>query len=199
MRLIAITMEHFFDSEADVIDRLFDSGLETLHLRKPASTSEETAELIEKIDPQNYPKIVLHDHYELAGKYGLKGIHLNSRNIRENHRCTASCHTLAEVAAALSYCDYVFLSPIFDSISKAGYKQGFDMETLRKAASENIINERVIALGGIRPDNISLVHSIGFGGVAVIGSLWGDYAQDNDLEKLLERFYKLKKWTDCYS
>lgn len=68
-------------------------------------------------------------------------------------------------------CDYLFLSPIFDSISKAGYRSAFSHEQLQRAADEGVIDRKVIALGGVTPERIPYLHSLGFGGVAMLGAL----------------------------
>ncbi|MDR3253081.1 MAG: thiamine phosphate synthase [Tannerella sp.] len=87
---------------------------------------------------------------------------------------------------------YVFLSPVFDSISKVGYRQGFTSEELLSYRMQGFINKRVIALGGIYAGNISEIRRYGFGGVAVLGALWEGYIKDRDREKLLERFRLLQ-------
>ena len=68
--------------------------------------------------------------------------------------------------------DYVFLSPIFDSISKVGYHAAFAPDLLNRAAEEKIIDRKVIALGGINAENIELVKQWNFGGVALLGDIW---------------------------
>ena len=83
-----------------------------------------------------------------------------------------SCHTLEEVSRNKLKSDYVFLSPIFDSISKQGYHAAFTEETLRQAHHAGIIDKQVIALGGITPTNARKALSLGFGGVAVLGDIW---------------------------
>lgn len=80
MKWIIITTPTFISHEAKYIDQLFEAGIDLLHLRKPDSTPEECEQLLQKIDPKWYPQIVIHDHFELCGKYHLHGIHLNRRN-----------------------------------------------------------------------------------------------------------------------
>lgn len=70
--------------------------------------------------------------------------------------------------------DYVFLSPIFDSISKSGYHSAFTLEVLQQAAAHNIIDEKVVALGGVTPDKVKWLRQIGFGGAAMLGAVWGE-------------------------
>ena len=68
--------------------------------------------------------------------------------------------------------DYVFLSPIFDSISKRGYRSQFSLTELQKAAAEGIIDSKVVALGGITKDKLPLLQSLHFGGAAMLGAIW---------------------------
>lgn len=85
---------------------------------------------------------------------------------------TRSCHTLEEVVRYKAQCDYLFLSPIFDSISKEGYASAFSHQELCLAAREGIIDSRVVALGGVTPELIPYLASLGFGGVAMSGALF---------------------------
>ena len=107
-----------------------------------------------------------------------------------------SCHSLAEVAAWRDRLDYLFLSPVFDSISKQGYRAGFAPEELLRAAREGIIDRRVMALGGITPDNLARVRAWGFGGAVVLGDLWQGYRGADDLPELLRRFGALQRAAD---
>jgi thiamine-phosphate pyrophosphorylase len=200
MELIVITAERFFDREPEAIHLLFENGLERLHLRKPSASFGETKRFIEQIDSSFRPKIILHDYYELANLFHVKGIHLNNRNHsgRPFSYCTQgltvsrSCHSFEEVITGSEETDYVFLSPVFDSISKAGYKQGFTPEQLYDARNKGVINERVFALGGITAERIPAVRVYGFGGVAVLGSLWAGLAVDGNTGGLLDRYNELK-------
>ena len=149
MKLIVITRPDFFEGEADAIGNLFRAGLQTLHLRKPGATTADVEHLLQRIDHTYHDRIVLHEHFDLVPRYGLKGIHLNARNPEPPQGYTArhisrSCHTLEEVVRHKAACTYVFLSPIFDSISKQGYASGFDHDTLQRAQREGIIDEHVV-------------------------------------------------------
>lgn len=79
-QLIAITRPEIFAEEAPLLETLFEKGLERLHIRKPQSEAKEVEKLLMAINPAYYPRIALHDHFELADDYGLGGVHLNSRN-----------------------------------------------------------------------------------------------------------------------
>lgn len=68
--------------------------------------------------------------------------------------------------------DYVFLSPIFDSISKEGYNHAFSNRDLEDASQSGIINNKVIALGGVIPEYIPQLKAWNFGGCAFLGGIW---------------------------
>lgn len=176
MKWITITSPDFISGEAIFIDKLFLQGLDLLHIRKPDVSLEAYKRLLLQIPKQWYSRIVLHEHFDLAEEFGLHGIHLNRRcsqvpnSFRGSISC--SCHTLEEVKKQKDSKDYVFLSPIFDSISKVGYHAAFSPTLLKQAAIENVIDEKVIALGGITANNILLVKEWHFGGVAFLGDIW---------------------------
>ena len=176
MKWITITSPEFLSGEAIFIDKLFSQGLDLLHLRKPEASLEAYNQLLIQIPEQWHSRIVLHEHFKLAEEYKLHGIHLNRRcsQVPDSFRgsISCSCHTLGEVKKQKDSKDYVFLSPIFDSISKVGYHAAFSPTSLKQAAIENIIDEKVIALGGITANNISLVKEWHFGGVAFLGDIW---------------------------
>ena len=176
MKWIIITSPDFLSGEAIFIDKLFSQGLDLLHLRKPEASLEAYNQLLIQIPEQWHSRIVLHEHFKLAEEYKLHGIHLNRRcsQVPDSFRgsISCSCHTLGEVKKQKDSKDYVFLSPIFDSISKVGYHAAFSPTSLKQAAIENIIDEKVIALGGITANNISLVKEWHFGGVAFLGDIW---------------------------
>lgn len=191
MKLIAITTPGFFEGESRIITALFEAGMEKLHLRKPQSSRQELEALLNELPFAFHPRIVLHDHFELAKACQLGGIHLNSRNhaIPEGFggSISCSCHSLQEVKEK-SRLDYVFLSPVFQSISKEGYGSGFSIEVLKKAALNGIINQKVIALGGLSEKTIPAIAGIGFGGVAVLGALWGDKPEALPISTIINRY-----------
>lgn len=196
MELIVISPESILKNEANLIHYLFENGLQTLHLRKPESTLRDFSGLLEEITEEDRKKIVIHDHFSLTDKFDLKGVHLNSRNpyylSNKELSISRSCHSIEEINNNNKF-DYVFLSPIFDSISKRGYKQGFSHEQLLNAGSEGIINNRVIALGGIDKSNISQIKQYGFGGIAILGTLWEIFTKNLDSGLLIKRFLELQK------
>ena len=182
--VIVITKPEMFPGEADMVNTLFANGMQRLHLRKPGASEQEMAEWIGRIDLPFRQRIIVHDHHRLLKTMGLGGIHLNARNPeapawfsaerqkRRSVTLSRSCHSLEEIAQWKGVCDYLFLSPIFDSISKGGYTSAFTRETLLQAYHDGLFSKPVYALGGVSADNIRSIYDYGFAGAAVIGSLW---------------------------
>lgn len=175
MKLLVITRPDLFSGEAEAIDLLFRLGLDTLHLRKPQASGPEVAQLLAQIPRQWHSRIMLHD-LDLTDRYPLQGLHLNARRPMPpagyRGRLSAACHSLSELAARRSEVDYCFLSPIYDSISKPGYAGHYTPEELRQARSEGLIDERVVAMGGVTLERIAPLAELGFGGVALLGDVW---------------------------
>lgn len=173
-KVVVITPEEPFDGETEQIRRVIECGVFRLHLRHPKTDEHTLRGIIEGLSEEERKKIVLHDCYNLVKEYNLGGAHLNGRHPELAAICTSrSCHSLEEVAASKQL-EYCFLSPIFDSISKVGYASSFTPEILIQAKESGIINENVIALGGITVDKLQKVKEYGFGGVAILGSAWKD-------------------------
>ena len=177
MKLAVITTPAFFGGEEELVRRLFDSGLERLHLRKPGATREELVRFLDSLRASDRARIVLHDHFGLCLRYGCAGVHLNSRNPSlpaelEGVSVSRSCHSLEELGTWKESCNYLFLSPIYDSISKEGYGFAFPREELEKARESGLLDSRVYALGGVSLEHIDELRGLGFGGVAVLGALW---------------------------
>ena len=195
MKIVVISSERIFPGEGEILNMLFSEGLEVLHLRKPGTEENELRQLISETDPQYRNRIVLHDYFNLVGEFGLKGIHLNKRNPRPpegyNGHISCSCHSLSELVCTKGQYDYVFLSPVFDSISKRGYGSAFDRAELIDAHKNGIINDKVYALGGVNVDNIPDAARMGFGGVAILGALWQDFLKNSDKNLLSDRWNRL--------
>ena len=178
MKLIAISWPTFFDGEARIINALFEQGLPLLHIRKPDANEADVERLVMRINPEFHDRLTIHYFADLAARLEVGGYHLSSGHAPApedwDGRIISSCHTLAEVQPMLRSVDYVFLSPILDSISKHGYKAGFGTDELLTAHDRGVIDRRVVALGGITPEAMGYVSEMGFGGAAVLGGLWGD-------------------------
>jgi thiamine-phosphate pyrophosphorylase len=157
-----------------------------LHLRKPGWSESQVEALIQALPRQFYSRLVLHGHPQLVRRYRLGGLHLTASQraaplrrpqLLLGQTLSTSFHSLAEISRCRRRYDYVFISPIFDSISKEGYASNFDLALvqsfLQKLAARPGYRPQVLALGGIAGQNIGLVQQVGFAGAAVLGSVWG--------------------------
>ena len=181
---IVITLPYFFDGEAEQIVQLLHSSVDLIHIRKPESKAEEVEKLIMSIPSEYYPRLVLHDHHDLAMKYHLHGVHLNGRNpqppVGWEGSVSKSCHSLEEVKEWKEKCDYVSLSPIFDSISKQGYHAAFSSTEIEEASRQGIIDKKVLALGGVTFNKIDDVLRMAFGGGMILGDAWKNVSHPQD-------------------
>ena len=191
--LIVLTSEKPLQNEASKINCLFDNGLEVLHLRKPNFGAKGYRDLLKSIDQLFYDRIMIHQHHELCREFHLKGIHIQEqtrldlrnnlnqyiKHFKENdYSISASFHTKEDILSNSRLYDYVLLSPVFNSISKQGYKgKGFDVSDL---------DQYVIGMGGINVKTAPKAKALGFHGVGVLGGIcW-------DMDDYLERFLAIK-------
>lgn len=183
MKLIILSDAHPLKEEHDLINRLFEAGAACLHLRKPGSSAEMLEHLIRQVHPDFLSRIVLHDHYHLAFTFGLRGLHLpEAERIRIPNptwsamikktkayglTLSTSVHDKETLKQIKPPFDYVFFSPVFDSISKPEYKPSVDMDV-----REIRIKPEIIGLGGVDAWNISKLKQMGYDGAAILGAIW---------------------------
>jgi len=199
MQLVLISNPENFCCEHKLLQELFNAGLEYFHLRKPDYSIENYIKYIELVPEKYHKHIVVHNYINLYSEYNLKGIHFSGDNkyrINEFEQAgiqkSISAHSFDELLN-LQGLNYAFLSPVYNSISKENYKSKFKPEEITKFFRRNIINARVIALGGISSENIEKTLSMGFDGVAVMGSLWNNYFIEKKLDAATRYFIELNK------
>lgn len=184
-QLVLLTAPTAQPDEPRVLTELLAQGLGRLHLRKPGWPAAQLEALIRALPQQHHARLVLHAYPELVRRYCLGGLHLTGSQRAARPRrprllpgqtLSTSFHSLAEIARTRRRYDYVFLSPIFDSISKEGYASNFDLgdvqRFLQAQAARSGFCPPVLALGGIEALTIGLVRQAGFAGAAVLGAVW---------------------------
>lgn len=199
MKLLAITNPAFSPDEAELINSLFREGLACLHIRKPESNANEYRALISKINPEYLQKIALHQHHHLAPAFGITRFHFTEKDRRHmaaetlktlksaNYILSTSIHNLADMDHLSPHFDYTYFGPVFDSISKPGYKGVVPQQFYIKPEMKKI---PVIGLGGISRENLRAVREMNFDGAAVLGVLW------NEPEKAITTFRELRNEVD---
>lgn len=172
--------------ELELINFFFENGLDIYHLRKRNFSRAEMKTFLDGIPKEYHSKIVIHSHYSLALKYKLLGIHISRKKRKSkyaewfktrlyklqnpNISISTSYSQLTNFDDKKSFYDYVFLSPIFDTISNAGYGSHFNLKLIELLLSKT--PEKIIALGGVDASKIEKLESLGFYGVAVSGAIW---------------------------
>ena len=188
MELIIISNPDYSEHEFENINLMFEHGMECFHIRKPDYTENQLSQVLLNIASEFRSRIVLHDHYSLVYKYNLKGIHLTSKfksrnpwsvvneviSTAKNNNKTLSttAHTTDELMKLYDPYDYVFLSPVFDSISKTFHKSAINLADVKIILKKKPYEFKVIAQGGIDENNIAEVKKAGFDGVSILGALW---------------------------
>lgn len=193
MKLIIITSPTPVVGEIDILSQITDIGVHRIHLRRPNCTINEIRKILSALPAETVKHIMLHDYHELADEFSIAGLHINNRNpdsLKEGYdgELSRSCHSLQEVEQYKNEYNYLFLSPIFDSISKIGYQGAFSSESLRNARISGIIDEKVVALGGVTLKKIPLLKEWSFGGAALLGDFWNRILRKEDWKYYLKSF-----------
>ncbi len=177
--------------DAKTVTKLFDAGLGRLHVQSVREWKTPQYEaFLKQIPPAFWPRIVLDEQPDLVLSHQLGGFQmLPGDRIPPRWPKTAAlsmkCHSYDEMRSTPKGCRYIFLSPVFPSVSKRDY---VPQRTQREF---QVIVERwraeggcpVYGLGGITPQNTGRVRELGFDGMAFIGSVW---EKDNPVHAFLE-------------
>lgn len=179
--LIVISNPANVIDEAKLINALFDEGLEVFHLRKPEATVDEIRTLLENISYSYYSKISLHHHHLIADDFGIKRLHFTAMKRQQtsennliqlkksNYILSTSIHQTKEYKNLPSCFSYTFFGPVFNSISKQGYRSTLTEVFKFPVEGDHL---KVIALGGISEANLQQASKMKFNGVAVLGAIW---------------------------
>jgi thiamine-phosphate pyrophosphorylase len=196
--MILITEPNFIPDEEKFINAFFNEGLEILHLRKPEATALQMHESISKIDEKFRSRIMIHSHYELLDTFQLSGLHFTEKskgqiqNYKKIHcKKSLAVHKLSDLKCVDNSIDYVFLSPLFPSVSKVGYSKQWNFGLLKAELSSHR-NFKVIALGGITLDNVKQVKELGLDDFALLGSIWKPVKAGCSLSQIIEIFNRFQ-------
>jgi Thiamine monophosphate synthase len=161
--LSIITSPENFKGEQALIERMFELNLENLFVRKPNLSKDLVEQWILGINCKWREKIL---------------------------PWQGSAHSFDELKKMRDR-KIVLLGPIFDSISKHGYKSKFSKEELKTGISEwrRFMGEgsgtKLYALGGINAENICELKEMSFDGAAVLGGVWNCADQVAAFESIL--------------
>jgi thiamine monophosphate synthase len=193
--LAVITWPGDVPGEAGYLEGMLEAGLEKLHLRKPGGTVEW---LLERLAPRWAPKLVVHGSVGLASRYGVPQVHGAVERAGDGNggrsgggdagrpAVSTSVHSWEELKRLPAGLAYAFISPVFDSISKPGYKAAADLLTMPSGP----LPCRPVGMGGVSADTIGLMMSRGWTGAALLGWIW------EEPREAVNRFVQIKKIVD---
>lgn len=177
--IVLIAPEQDLPNEINILNQLFENGLEYYHFRKPDKNYNDHVAYLNQIDQEYHNRIVVHYHHELINEFNLKGIHFQEQK-RIDHidnpgqyfkhlnmfgkTISSSFHDPKILEDCEFEFDYHLLSPVFTSISKAGYEG--------KCFDVNHIDKFIVGMGGINADTVAQTFKLGFKGIGVLGGVW---------------------------
>lgn len=194
MQLILFTPPNVFSGESNLLNYFLKDENLIVHVRKPLFSEHELCIFLKSINANYHSRLVIHQHIILLKKFNLKGYHCTRYfrskkefNISElkkdfpSNSFSKSCHSIKEISCSGEY-QYVFLSPIFDSISKENYHSNFNLEEVKNTLIKTKYN--VYALGGVSSKMINKTKELNFNGVGVLGSVWNSLTPKEEYNKL---------------
>ncbi|KAA0127884.1 thiamine phosphate synthase [Chryseobacterium sp. SN22] len=175
--IIVITPEQPVPNEIEIINELFQEGLELLHVRKPVMDAAAMRNYIKNIDSGYHEQLVLYSHYILAEEFGTSRLYFKESerpnipdHFFEEYIVSTSVHSINCFNTLDARWEYALISPVFPSISKRGYGNGTKiLESIRQRENDD---SGLIALGGINKHNIKTVFSEDVDGAALLGAIW---------------------------
>lgn len=204
MKLILISPSKKHDSEIGILLNMFEQGLQTYHVRKKNFSTRTLKNYLEEIPAKYHNRIVIHSHHELALKFNLKGIYISRAHKRSaiklwfwkkwlklrrsNLEISTTLRSIEDVMDYIPRYDYIFLAPVFDSLS-GNFQSAFSDYNLKPALKNT--RYRVMARGGVSVSTIQKAHDLGFGGVAFYTSIWKAPNPLQEFNQAKEKFEEL--------
>lgn len=191
MRIIVITPENYLEKEVQILKQIIENGVERIHIRKPGSTAKELERFLNQFSAEERTFFSLNQHHHLAEKYQIRYLHVKSgergeapyepwrRLKNKGYLLSSSAHSLKEAVQLDGLFEYVFISPVFDSISKPDYP-GILQELQPEEIGKSPV--KLVALGGLNELNINKLNDYNFDMIALLGILW------QNPEKALDRY-----------
>lgn len=122
---------------------------------------------------------VINDNVEIARKIDADGVHVGQSDMQaddvrkiigKNKILGVSAQTVEQaIIAERRGADYIGVGAVFQTVTKSDADY-VSLETLKQICRS--VNIPVVAIGGIKRDNISMLKNTGICGVAVIGAIF---------------------------
>lgn len=202
MKLIVITATNDVPDETSLVTKMFESGLMTLHLRKPKKSTRQMKEYLEEIPAIFHDRIVLHYHHDLVFKFNLKGIHLSQVHLSKHWKYWYVRLRLkmrfADTSKSRSYSrlqqvytpeerkySYFLLGTMFNRMTGELYS-GYYEEGLKAAIQKG--GKNLVARGGCIAGSAVKAQGYGFYGIAYNSFIWSGEEPYARFLQLLDEF-----------
>lgn len=170
--------------------------IDYFHIREKQKTARELYDFITMLTKKGVPrsKLIMNDRVDVALLAKTAGVQLayhslDAKEVKEKFpelMVGRSVHSSDEMKDCANRVDYVIYGHIYSTASKPGIEpRGVD--ELKKICMESEIP--VIAIGGIKPDNVKEVIRAGASGIAVMS---GILEATNPLQRAKEYYDRLK-------
>lgn len=166
-------------SHADLAAMLGEAGADVVQLRdKRVLADAERLEVAQEVRSRLAPSVALliNDHVAVARDCGAQGVHLGAHDVpvRQARRIlgVAACiggtaNTLAQARQRFEEpLDYIGVGPVFATTSKHNPAHSLGLDGLARIVAASPVP--VIAIGGIRPEDVEGVLRSGAHGIAVL-------------------------------
>lgn len=179
----SLTDENFLDSSVHLVGKFSEaarSGVDFIQIREKKISAMNLLELVRRVVSEisdTHCRLVVNERFDVAIVAGAHGVHLTSTsipaeivrsNVPDGFIIGKSAHSISEIENAKKSVDYFFFGPIFDTPSKIGIIESKGVEELKRAV-DAASPRPVIALGGIKIQNVNEVSRSGATGIAGIG------------------------------
>ena len=179
-----MTSNDKFRSEIYIVIKLFENGLETLHLKKTKFSRRHYKDYINQIPKKYHKNIIVHNYYSLIFIYNLKGFSFSKKNkpslisksltkfIKSKLIYTTTCNSISKLKnLSLNKYNYILTGPL--------YKSKNDIKIINSKFSEDNIKEiifsfpkKIVFFGGITIENLNLLNNNHLHGIVIQSSIW---------------------------
>ena len=187
-----------------MVDAALDGGIDILQYRNKSSDKilrlQQSSALLLRCRAYSVP-LIINDDVELAMQIGADGVHLGAsdgnllearKKLGQSMLIGASCYNQLELAqqAIANSADYVAFGAMFSSSTKpTAVKAPLSLLSDAKTA----LACPVVAIGGIRLDNISEIASTGANAAAIISELFDAHNIAEHAARLRQAFFLPKQ------
>lgn len=129
-----------------------------------------------QITSKSETRLLVNDRADIARAAGAAGVHLSTRSLGADiirrtfgphFLIGVSTHTISEARAARDHADFAVFGPVFRTESKKNYGAPQGVEKLAEV-TRDVAPFPIVALGGIRLDQLSDCRAAGASGIAGI-------------------------------